>query len=291
VQRDHEGCDYLVVAPRVAVIIPCYRDGEWVAQAVASVSEDEPVEMVVVDDASPDDATRSALAELERAGTRILRRDVRAGPAACRQAGISATSAPFVYPLDADDLALPGVLAQMASALERDADACACVGDIAEFGDHSMVRRTPAWLDPYRVAFTNEYPVTALFRRSVLEAAGGYARLPGLIGYEDWNLWMTLAERGERIVHLRSPGYRRRIHGTRLGDVAREDHRRYYSAMRRAHPDLFTRIPAHRTASDLPPVRKLLYPLLFGMRARVPFERRLKPLFDRLGFWTRARRH
>ena len=133
--------------------------------------------------------------------------------------------------------------------------------------------------------------MTALFRRSAIEAAGGYPTLPGLIGYEDWNLWLTLAERGERVVHLGSPGYRRRLHGTRLNQVARAEHRRYYSAMRRAHPDLFARISTHRKASDLPPVRRLLYPLLFGMRARVPFERRLKPLFDRLGLWTRAERH
>ena len=273
------------------MIIPCYSDGDWVGQAVGSIREDEPVELVVVDDASPDAATRSALTELERAGARVLRRDVRGGPGAARQAGIAATSAPFVYPLDADDLALPGVLAEMADALERDPGACACVGDIAEFGDHTLVRRIPARLDPYRVAFTNEYPVTALFRRSAIEAAGGYPTLPGLIGYEDWNLWLTLAERGERVVHLGSPGYRRRLHGTRLNQVARAEHRRYYSAMRRAHPDLFARISTHRKASDLPPVRRLLYPLLFGMRARVPFERRLKPLFDRLGLWTRAERH
>jgi hypothetical protein len=34
----------------------------------------------------------------------------------------------------------------------------------------------------------------------------------------------------------------------------------------------------------------MLYPIAFGARATVPFERQLKPLFDRLGIWTRADR-
>src|SRR5204863_2468750 len=139
--------------------------------------------------------------------------------------GLSSTSAPFVYPLDADDLALPGVLAEMADALERDPGACACVGDIAEFGDHTLVRRIPARLDPYRVAFTNEYPVTALFRRTALERVGGWRDpLAGRPGYEDWNLWMDLAEQGATIVHLGGVMYRRRVHGAGLDAAAGRHH-------------------------------------------------------------------
>jgi hypothetical protein len=205
--------------------------------------------------------------------------------------GLGATSAPLVYPLDADDLAIPGVLAKMADALERTPAAAACVGDIAEFGDRELVRRTPARLDPFRVAYTNEYPVTALFRRSAIEAAGGYRPVyDGQVGYEDWNLWMSLAERGEQIVHIGSPGYRRRLHGVRLSHSALARHRENYAAMRSAHARLFAQLPAHRGASDLSPARRLLYPVIYGARPRVPFEQRLKPWFDRLGVWTRAQR-
>ena len=271
------------------MIIPCHRDGPLVAEAVRSIEEDEPVELVVVDDASPDASTKTVLEELERAGVRVLRHDANRGTGHSRMTGLAATSAPFVYPLDADDLALPGVLARMADALEREPLAAACVGDISEFGDRQLVRRTPATLDPFRVAYTNEYPVTALFRRSAIEAVGAYGPVyEGQLGYEDWNLWMGLAERGERIVHIGSPGYRRRRHGGRLGTVSVTRHRENYAAMRAAHPQLFARLGEHRRASDLPLPRKLLYPVLYGARPRVPFERWLKPWFDRLGLWTRS---
>src|SRR6185436_20497552 len=139
----------------------------------------------------------------------------------------------------------------------------ACVGDIVEFGDHDLVRRIPARLDPYRVAYTNEYPVTALFRRSTIEAAHAWEPVPGLAGYEDWRSWMALAEHGARIVHLGGPGYRRRLHGRRLNHQARARHRANYAAMRAAHPELFGRLREHRRTSDLSPAKRLLYPVVY----------------------------
>jgi hypothetical protein len=164
------------------------------------------------------------------------------------------------------------------------------VGDVEEFGDEAITRRTPTRLDPYRVALTNEFPVTALFRRTVVAAAGAWRPYYEHQGYEDWNLWMGLAERGERIVPLHAPGYRRRLHGQRLNQLARTRHAERYAAMKRAHPELFGRLKEHRRRSDLPPLKKALYPLVYGARAEIPLERRIKPWFDRLGIWTRAER-
>jgi glycosyltransferase involved in cell wall biosynthesis len=274
--------------PRVAVLIPCHGEGPLVADAVHSVREAEPVEIVVVDDASPDAATRTVLDGLEREGVRVIRLAANRGVGEARTTAFAATSAPFVYPLDGDDLAIAGVLGRMADVLEAHPDAVACVGDVLEFGDHELLRRTPARLDPYRVALTNDYAITALYRRDAVAAVGAWRPFYERQGYEDWHVWMGLAERGGRIVHLGAPGYRRRLHGQRLNQRARSRHAERYAALRRAHPDLFTRLGEHRRASDLSPARKLLYPLVYGARAQVPFEAALKPWFDRLGVWTRA---
>jgi glycosyltransferase involved in cell wall biosynthesis len=106
-------------APRVAVIIPCYNDGAVAEEAFDSISEDEPVEVVIVDDGSTDADTESRLAGLERRGARVVRSQ-NGGPGAARTAGFRATSAPLVYPLDADDMLVPGGLAAMADTLERE---------------------------------------------------------------------------------------------------------------------------------------------------------------------------
>jgi glycosyltransferase involved in cell wall biosynthesis len=276
--------------PRISVVIPAHGEGRLIAEAVESVQEAEPVELVVVDDASNDADTSRVLAMLERKGTSIVRHEANEGVAAARMSGLLATSAPFVYPLDADDLAAPGVIGRMADLLERHPDAAACVGDVYEFGVHQLVRVTPPRLDPYRIAYTNEYPITALYRRRSILAVGGWRKLGLHHGYNDWDLWMSLAEHEAEIVHLGEVGYCRRLHGERLNQQAQRRHRDLYAFMRDNHPDLFARLSEHRRESDLPLLKRRLYPIIYGSRPRVPLQGTLKPWFDRFGIWTRALR-
>jgi len=201
--------------------------------------------------------------------------------------GLAETTAPYVFPLDADDLLLPGSLGLMADRLDLHPGAAVCFGDYAEFGVQEIVRSVPAEIDPYRVAFSNEWGAS-LFRRSALEEVGGWLP-PGWVGpdfpYEDWHVWMALAERGARGVHA-GPDlvtYRRRIHGPRRLQSDRRRHARAYRVLRQLHPDLFSRLAEHRRRSSLNPVQKRLYPLLYGRRRRLPFEQRLRYLLDRLG--------
>lgn len=280
------------MSERLAVVIPCFDDGELVREAIASVSEDEPVEIVVVDDHSSDRGTLDVLEQLEAEGVRVLRHEQNSGVAAARTSGLRATRARYVFPLDADDLAIPGVLAAMAERLDADAEAAVCFGDYCEFGDTEIVRAVPDRLDPYRLAYTNEYPISALFRRTVLEEIGGW-KGNDYTGrsYEDWNVWMTLAERGEKGVHLGVGRltYRRRLHGERKLAAGKRRHRFLYRELRHAHPRLFSDLRAHRRRSELGTLRKLLYPVVYGGRPRFGFERNVKALLDRAGVWTLRR--
>lgn len=275
--------------PRICVIITAHGEGSLIADTVASVEEGEALELVVVDDASGDAATQQVLSELEQRGTRVLRHERNRGVAAARMTGLAATAARFVYPLDADDLAVPHVIGRMADLLDRHTDAAACVGDVHEFGDGDVVRETPPRLDPYRIAYTNEYPITALYRRTWILAVGGWRKLGEHDGYNDWDLWMSLAERSAGIVHLGDVGYRRRLHGVRLNHQAQQRHGYLYAFMRDHHRSLFARIPEYRSRSDLSLHKRYLYPVVYGARAKVPFQQVLKRWFDSHGIWTRAR--
>lgn len=274
---------------RLGVIIPCFNDGPLLRQAVESVTEDEPVEIVVVDDASTDPATDALLSELSAEGVHVERHERNRGAAAARTTGLYATDAHFLFPLDADDLAVPGVLGTMADLLEARTGAVACFGDYAEFGDSEIVRAVPEKLDAFRIAFTNEYPVSAMFRRDVLEAVGGWNG-NGYTGrgYEDWNLWMTLAERRDNCVHIGKGQitYRRRLHGERKLALGKRRHPELYGELRRVHPRLFADLSEHRRETELGRVRRRLYPIVYGGRRRYRFEAHIKRLLDRLGIWT-----
>jgi glycosyltransferase involved in cell wall biosynthesis len=268
------------------VIIPCYNDGEVVDEAVSSVrSSAEDVELVIVDDGSTDPYTQKVLANLAANGIRVLHQG-NAGLSAARMAGINATSAPYVYDLDADDLAVATALGSMADSLDADPTAAVCYGDYLEFGDSELIRLVPHTIDPYRLAYTNEYPVTALFRRSALLDAQGWRHLGA--GYEDWGLWMTLAEHGCRGIHAGAGvlTFHRRLHGTRMLGAAKADHRALYRRLRGEHAGLFSELGAHRRASSLSPLRKFLYPVIYGGRRRYPFEGKVKAWLDRTGIWT-----
>ena len=270
--------------PRVAVIVPCHDDGPYLIEAVASARDDPSIELVVVDDCSSDPETLSILADLG-AGVEVVRHQVNRGLAEARNSGLSRTTAPYVFPLDADDLLHAGALARMADALDRHPEAVVCYGDYLEFGDHTLVRTTPARLDPYRLVYRDEYPVTALFRRTALVEVGGWREVsPPIPGYEDWDLWLTFAEAGAEATRL-EPGeisYRRRVREDSMLTTSRKHHRRLYRELRRRHPAIFDNLDAHRRRSDLPLRHKATYPILYGARPRLPFERGLKSRLYRL---------
>ena len=275
--------------PRVAVVIPCFNDGEYVADAVHSVREQEPVDLVVVDDASTDERTREVIGRLERDGVRVIHHQRNRGVSAARMTGVEATTAPYVFPLDADDLAVPGALAMMADRLDSDPRLDVCFGDYLEFGEHVLVRAVPDTLDPFRVTFTNEYPASSLFRRTALVATGGWRFRDA---HDDWDLWMGLAESGCRGEHL-GPGlltYRHRVHSGRRGAMLRANHREFYGRLKDQHSSLFSKVRQNRRDSDLGPLRKFLYPVIYGGRTRWTIERYPKALLDRLGLWTLTRK-
>lgn len=276
---------------RVAAVIPCFNDGQLALEAVDSVREGEPITIVVVDDASTEASTRRALQDglEDRPGVQLIRHETNRGLSQARMTGIAATESPYVFPLDADDLAHEGALALMADRLDAAPEAAVCFGDYLEFGDRDLLRAVPDTLDPFRVAYTNEYPSSALFRRDALLAAGGWT-LKGY-GYEDWDLWMTLAERGAAGVHagLGLPTYSRRIHGRRMLDTVKRHHVEYYRILRTRHPKLFSELPDHRRASAMPLLRKLAYPVVYGGRPRFRIEGVVKQALDRRRLWTLRR--
>jgi len=269
---------------RVAVIVPCFNDGALAMEAVASVAEDELVEIVVVDDASTDPETATALDTLRSRGVAVLRHDANMGLSAARRTGLAATTAPFVFPLDSDDLLLAGALKRLADRLEADPAAAASFGDIQEFGTRSRRMTNPVALDAFRVAYRNDYPVCSLFRRDTLEAVGAWQDVGGMIGYEDWGLWMTLAERWDTAVHA-GPGFtavRYRLHGPRMHGDATTRHRRLYAELKRTHPRLFAEIGQHRRRSTLSQPLRMAYPLLFGGRPPLGLRTRSWALAARL---------
>src|SRR3954469_6434982 len=220
----------------VAVVIPCHDDGATLEEAVASVLEqDVAAEIIVVDDGSTDPSTHAALDRVAASGVRVLRQE-KGGPAPARMAGLRATDAEYALPLDADDRLLPGALRTLRTELERNPRAVAAWGSARHFGSLDFVQRSLPTLDPWQLSYQNHLPLSALYRRDAVLRAGGW-QLEG--GYEDWDLWMSLAERGwEGIGIPEVTGYSRVHAGRRLARSSRR-HAERYAKLRARHPQLF----------------------------------------------------
>jgi glycosyltransferase involved in cell wall biosynthesis len=243
---------------RLAVVIPCFNDAATLEDAIASTAGQEPHELVVVDDGSTDAATIALLDRLRAEGVRVLRQE-NAGPAAARMAGVAATSAPYVFPLDADDRLAPGGLGALADALDADPDAAAAWGDELLFGRVSGKARLGRRLDPWLVTYVNEQPIASLYRRSALLEAGGWQVRSG---YEDWDLWMAFAERGSRGVHVA-----RVTHHYRVSDSGRfasnmRAHDAIVAELRGRHPDLYAGRRRNWRRSSAPLHLRLVLPLI-----------------------------
>ncbi len=245
---------------RTAVVIPCYNDPQFLEEAIASVRAQEPAELVVVDDGSKDPAMLRLLDELAASGVHVVHQ-ANAGPGAARMAGVAATHAPYVLPLDADDLLAPGSLAALANELDRAPAVDVAWGDFELFTPQGgrVIARSPAALDPWLITYMNELPLCAMFRRDALLRAGGWQIREG---YEDWDLWMALAERGCQGIRIDQVVERHREHGARRWSQDFARHERSLAVLRERHATLFAARAANRRHSTTAWWQKLLLPMI-----------------------------
>lgn len=257
--------------------MPCFNDGGTLPEALASLADQEHHELVVVDDGSDDPATRATLAELERNGTRVVHRQ-NGGLSAARMTGVEATEARYVMPLDADDALAPGALTLLADALDADRTAAIAWGDVdiwGEFNTHVDVGKN---LDPWQITYINTTPVASLIRRDALLTVGGWQLRHG---YEDWDLWMSLAERGFAGVYLPVPTLRYRRSAGRMLEGCLPRHGELYAELRRRHRPLFDQRRRNWSRSNASLRNRMLFPVIACLPLR-EFDRiRLYGLVDK----------
>ncbi len=186
-------------AADITVVIPVFNYADYVIEALASVAGQtvQDIDLVVVDDHSPDDSStmveRWAQSNASRFGrVTLLRHHANQGLGFARNSGFAAAQTPFVLPLDADNRLRPAACEKLLGHL-RDAKAAFAYPAIQQFGDRSEVFGQ----QPYsvlRLQVGNYIDAMALVRKSAWATAGGYDHVQH--GWEDFDFWCRLVERG-----------------------------------------------------------------------------------------------
>lgn len=198
-ERDEARADF---SQGTSIVIPCFNQARFLADSLPSALAQTapPLEVIVVDDGSTENVA-AAIARIDHRGinVRYLRVANRGLPGA-RNAGLMNARGTAFLPLDADDWIEPTYL-EKALPLLFDHDVI-CVG-LQEHGERHGVYMpgcdlgfTGLTLEAERAS--NRLFYCALFRTAFLRSMGGYnGRM--IHGYEDWDLWIDLMQRGARM--------------------------------------------------------------------------------------------
>jgi glycosyltransferase involved in cell wall biosynthesis len=217
----------------VGVIVPVHGWAPYLAETLDAVLGESPGAVVVVDDGSP---TPVRLDPSHARGCRLVRHWPRRGLAGARATGLAVLETELVALCDGDDVWEPGSLGLRVAALEGAAGggaggeragggaAAACFGRALIVGPDGRATGEE-WDVPERLELPRLFEVNPLcvssvvLRRDALVAAGGLdCDLPRA---EDWELWLRLLGRGERLVYEPRAVVRyRRRSGALSGDIA-----------------------------------------------------------------------
>ncbi len=192
--------------PLISIIIPCYNQGQFLAESIGSVLDSDfaDMEIIVADDGSTDPETCRILDVLDYPKTRLIRR-ANGGLAAARNSGIAEAKGRYILPLDADDRIGPAYIGQAVSALDATPDLGIVYCRAEKFGAETGPWKLPSF-SRWRMGLGNIIFCSAIYRREDWSRVGGYDESLRR-GWEDWDFWLSLLELGRRVFCLPQTGF------------------------------------------------------------------------------------
>ena len=201
-------------AEAVTVVIPVFDGAAFLADAVASVVEQEvpPHSVIIVDDGSTD-----ATPELARALDGPIRyvRQENAGAGPARNRGAALSEPPFRAFIDADDLWMPGKLECQLAAFRDEPELDMVFGHVQPFVCETTPADIRARTQPPTGSIAGYHAGAMLVRRDAFNAVGPFDDRHRMGEFVEW---FTRARRaGKRMNMLDDIVMRRRIHGSNQG--------------------------------------------------------------------------
>jgi GT2 family glycosyltransferase len=230
------------VVPDVSVVIPCYNYGRHVTEAIDSVASNHSVvpEIIVVDDHSGDGSSeivRRYAATHEWVPLKLVTRHANGGLAAARNLGFGLARSPYVMPLDADNALYPHALARLLDAV-LSSGAAAAYGMLEVFHERQGLLSALEW-SVERLVAGPYIDAAALIRKEAWAAVGGYCGdVDELYGWEDYDLWLNLADHGLRAAFVPEMLVRYRSHSTSMIHTTNIETASVVAALRRRHRHL-----------------------------------------------------
>lgn len=212
---------------KVSIIIPCYNQARFLPKAIESclAQTHADVEIIVIDDGSPDDTSAVAACYASaHANVRCIRQKNTGLPGA-RNRGLSEATGEHICFLDSDDWFEPEKIARQSALLDANPSVGWTYCDITSVDEHGAPmpdqypiadskRRLSGNLFDSLIHCGYFQPHTVMIRRSVLDAVGAFD--PALGGYADYDLWLRVACSGHAAVFIPERLAAYRIHSASM---------------------------------------------------------------------------
>jgi cellulose synthase/poly-beta-1,6-N-acetylglucosamine synthase-like glycosyltransferase len=208
---------------KVDIIIPAYNAQATISETIDSALAQNytgEFTVTVVNDGSIDDTEDIIYSYRGRVQT--VRTNINNGVADARNLGARYTFGEAILFLDADDKIAPNYLSETVPLLKYKAMCGVVSTGMTYFGGIDEGKYTvPYFSTPSR----NGLPTCSLIRRKAFDSVNGYD--PTMV-YEDWDLWLRIAQRWEIcLLNLPLFFYRRSLTGRNAWqDTDREKHRK-----------------------------------------------------------------
>lgn len=189
---------------KISVIIPCYNQEDYLEDAIKSlVGEYKDFEIIVVNDGSinqgADEKICSVIAKFPELKIRYINQENQ-GVCAARNNAISIAEGEFILPLDADDMVENSYLKEGVEILETNPEVgiVYCLAEM--FGEKCGEWKLPK-ATLLNMLSQNRIFCTAVYRKADWKSVGGY-KIQMTEGCEDWDLWLSLLEKGLKIYRI-----------------------------------------------------------------------------------------
>ncbi len=213
--RLFENTGFNNTAPSISVIVTLYNYSAYVRRCLESLEDSKTeaipggIEAVIVNDASTDDSLKQAIAwqQISRHPVRIVDKRLNTGLADARNLGLQLARAPYAFILDADNMVFPRALEQLHRTIVKD-NSAAAYSILCRFRGARNIREGLLSYFDWDPQMLVEYPyidAMAMFDREKLIKIGGYDTelyKYGWFGWEDYDLWLRIAQADHRVSFL-----------------------------------------------------------------------------------------
>jgi len=199
-----------MIPPLISIVIPCYNHGIYIDEAIKSVEEykNNDYEIIIINDGSTDSFTNIRLEELKSKGYNVIFQ-TNQGLGKTRNNGIKIAKGKYILPLDSDNKIKPEFIIKAIDVLENNSSISIVYSDKHIFGNYNDLIK----VGEFNLSFLlneNYIDACAIFRKKVWNDIGGYDETM-ILGWEDWDFWLSAIEKDFLFYYIPEPLYYYRV--------------------------------------------------------------------------------